>query len=209
MRVISVNVSPVRKVEHNGRAVFTGIFKTPVSGAVVARKLGLEGDGQAEECHGGVDMALYAFAREHYDFWKAELKREDLGPGKFGENLTVEGMPETGVCIGDRFRIGEVEVEVSVPRAPCTKLAMAMGDAGFPKAFLATCNVGFYLRVVREGRVSAGDVIERVHADAARLSIQEVTRLMFFDVKNVKGAKKAAGVAALAEGWRKKFASRG
>ena len=208
MKLLSVNISPVRHVQHNGRTVSTGIYKTPVNGPVLARTLGLEGDGQAEKCHGGPDMALYAFTREHYDHWAAALGRLDLCPGKFGENLTVTGMPETEVCIGDRFRIGDIEVEVSLPRAPCSKLAMAMGDPAFPKAFLATCNVGFYLRVRREGHVQAGDHIERTHADRARLSINEVTRQMFFETATKEGAARAAAVEALAEGWRAKFRRR-
>lgn len=186
----------------------TGIFKTPVPGPVVAGRLGLAGDGQAEDCHGGPDMAVYAFTRENYTHWSRELGRDDLHPGKFGENLTVEGMPESEVCIGDRFRIGTVEVEVSLPRAPCTKLAMVMGDSGFPKIFLATGNVGFYLRVSREGSLQAGDAIERVHADPARLSIQEVVRLMYFDTRDKVGAARAAGVEALGASWRAKFRSR-
>ena len=208
MQVLSLNISAVRKVQHNGRAVFTGIYKTPVAGPVMARALGLEGDGQAEDCHGGVDMAVYAFTQENYDYWARELTRSDLHPGKFGENLTVSGMPESDVCVGDRFQIGEAEVEVSLPRAPCTKLAMVVGDPEFPKVFLATGNVGFYLRVLREGLIRTGDPIERTFAEPARLSIQEVTRLMYFDRENKKGAKRAAAVPALSQKWREKFLSR-
>jgi MOSC domain-containing protein YiiM len=208
VHVQSVNISPVRKVEHNGRTVSTGIYKAPVAGPVCVRTLGLEGDGQAEACHGGPDMAVYAFTCENYDHWAAVLERSDLHPGKFGENLTVTGMPESEVCVGDRFRIGGVELEVSLPRAPCSKLAMAVGDVGFPKVFLATCRVGFYLRVRREGTLQAGDAVERIHADPARLSIQEVTRLMYFDTDNKEGASRAAAVEALTKSWRTKFHSR-
>lgn len=208
VKVLSVNISPVRQVQHNGRTVSTGIYKTPVNGSVLARTLGLEGDGQAEKCHGGPDMALYAFTHENYAHWAAALNCSDLIPGKFGENLTVTGMPESEVCIGDRFRISEVEVEVSLPRAPCSKLAMAVGDPQFPKVFLATCNVGFYLRVRQEGLIQAGDRIERTHADPARLSINEVTHLMFFDTENKEGASRAAAVEALAASWRRKFEKR-
>lgn len=208
MELVSVNVSPVREVEYKGRRVRTGIYKTPVHGPVMARALGLDGDGQAEDCHGGRDMAVYAFTRENYDRWAAELGRKDLHAGKFGENLTVTGMPESEVCIGDRFRVGEAEFEVSVPRAPCSKLAMVMDDPGFPKVFLATGDVGFYLRVVREGEVRAGEAIAWVHRDPARLSIREVTLLMYFDVQDKKGAARAAGLKALSEGWRRKFEGR-
>ena len=202
MRVASVNISPVRHVEYRGHAISTGIFKRPVAGRIMARELGLDGDAQADRgCHGGPDMAVYAFTQENYEYWAKELGRSDLHDGKFGENLTVTGMPESEVCIGDRFRIGEAVVEVSIPRAPCSKLAMVMDDPEFPKRFLESLDVGFYLRVVREGLLGAGDAIERIHADPARLSIREVTRLMFFERENI------AGAAARAK-WRRKFGDR-
>ncbi len=209
MRVMSVNVSPIRTVEYNGRTVTTAIFKKPVRGPVQAAALGLEGDAQADKrYHGGVNMAVYAFTNEHYDHWQRELGRNDLHPGKFGENLTVEGMPESEVCIGDRFQMGGAEVEVSLPRAPCSKLAMVMDDPEFPKVFLATCNVGFYLRVIGPGPIAAGDAVSRTHVDPARLSIQEVTRLMYFDRDDRDGAARAASVEALAKEWREKFRRR-
>lgn len=153
-------------------------------------------------------MALYAFPRENAEFWARKRGVPEYGPGMFGENLTVEGMSESGVCIGDRFEIGEAVVEVSVPRVPCSKLAMVMDDPEFPKAFLATLNVGFYFRVVREGLIAAGDPIALGQRDPARLSIQEVTRLMYFDPDNREGARRAAGVVALKQSWRDRFAQR-
>lgn len=209
MKVLSVNVSRIRNVEHGGELVPTGIFKVPVQGRVRAETLGLRGDAQADRVHhGGPDMAVYAFTQENYDHWAEVLHRTDLVPGKFGENLTVTGMPETQVCIGDRFRMGEIEVEVSVPRAPCFKLGIAVGDATFPKAFLETGNVGFYLRVLKTGTVVAGDPIERLYSDAARLSVQEVIRLMYFGREDKAGAARAAAVGALSERWREKFRER-
>lgn len=209
MKVLSVNVSRIRNVEHNGESVPTGIFKIPVRGRIPATTLGLRGDLQADKVHhGGPDMAIYAITQENYDHWAEVLNRTDLVPGKLGENLTVTEMPETEICIGDRFRMGEIEVEVSIPRAPCFKLGIAMDDAAFPKAFLATGNVGFYLRVVQEGTVAAGDAITRVHADPARLSIQEVTRLMYFGGDDKAGAARAAAVGALSAKWREHFRER-
>ncbi len=209
MRVLSVNVASIRNVSHGGETVPTGIFKVPVQGRTLATTLGLRGDHQADKVHhGGVDMALYAFTQENYDHWSRVLGRTDLVPGKFGENLTVSGMPDTEVCIGDRFRMGEIEVEVSSPRGPCFKLGIAVGDAEFPKAFLNSCNVGFYLRVIREGTVAAGDAIERTHTDAERLSVHDTIRLMYFGKEDKAAAARAAGVGAMADQWKTKFRQR-
>lgn len=208
MQVVSVNVGPVRCVQHNGRDVHTAIRKSPVVGPVRVTLLGLEGDQQADkENHGGEHMAVYAYTVSNYDYWRAELANPTLAHSTFGENLTIDGLDEADVCIGDRFRVGpEVELEVSVPRAPCSKLAMVMDNPGFPKRFLATGRVGFYLRVVREGSVSRGDHVERTRLDPARLSIAEVARTMYFEKDNRAAVARAAGVLALAPRWRERFA---
>jgi MOSC domain-containing protein YiiM len=208
LTIVSVNVGPTRSVEHNGKTVRTAIYKSPVAGPVRVTSLGLEGDQQADkEHHGGEHMAVYAYTAANYDFWRAELGSPTLAHSTFGENLTIEGLDEADVCIGDRFRVGpDVELEVSVPRAPCSKLAMVMDDPGFPKRFLATGRVGFYLRVVREGKVSRGDRVERTRLDPARLAVAEVARTMYFDKANRAAVARAAGVAALAPKWRERFA---
>lgn len=209
MKILSVNVASIRNVKHRGEMVPTGIFKTPVQGRTPVTRLGLRGDHQADKVyHGGVDMALYAFTQENYDHWSRVLGRSDLGPGRFGENLTVSGMPETQVCIGDRFRMGEIEVEVSSPRGPCFKLGIAVGDAEFVKTFLEACNVGFYLRVIREGTVAAGDAIERIHADPERLSVHDTAKLMYFRKDDREGAARAAGLTAMADQWKTTFRER-
>lgn len=207
MRLLSINTSPIRVVQYNGRSFSTGIFKRPVSAPVMLRTLGLDGDEQGDKkVHGGPHMAAYAYTSENYAFWRAELGNAELAYGTFGENLTTEGLDELEVCIGDRFRIGAAaEVEVSIPRAPCSTFAMVMKDPAFPKRFLATGRVGFYLRVVREGMIAPGDPIERTHTDPARLSIAEVTRLKHFEQGNTAGAARALSVAALAPSWRERF----
>lgn len=207
MRVASINVSSLRSAEVGGQTVQTGIFKKPVAGDVRVHSLGLEGDEQGDKkSHGGAHMAVYAYTAENYAHWRNELGQPELPFGKLGENLTIEGLDEATVCIGDRFRVGrEVELEVSVPRAPCATLAMVMGDAEFPKRFLASLRLGFYLRVVREGVIRAGDAVERVHSDPARLSIAEVARLMFFDKENKVAIARAAVVEALSPKWRDRF----
>ena len=164
MRLLSVNVSPPKEVLHGSETVETGIFKEPVAGRVMLRELNLDGDGQADLInHGGVHQAVYAYPIEHYDYWRRELGREDFGFGQFGENFTVEGMPEDEVHIGDVFRVGgDALVEVSQPRTPCFKLGIRMGLPRFPKLFLKSGRIGFFLRVLEEGEVGAGDAGERV-----------------------------------------------
>ena len=209
MKLLSVNVSLPREVAHGSETVSTGIFKEPVAGRVVLRMSNLDGDGQADlENHGGIYRAAYAYSIENYDHWRRELGRADLTFGQFGENFTVEGMVEDNIHIGDIFRVGDALVEVTQPRPPCFKLGIKMGMAGFPKLFLASGRVGFYLRVLEEGEVGAGDVFERVEGDPEQMSVREMSRLLFFEPENLEGAKRALRVTALSPGWRDSFAER-
>ena len=209
MKLLSVNVSPPREVAHNGKMVATGIFKRPAAGQVMLRTLNLDGDGQADLLgHGGIYKAVYAYSVENYEYWKRELGRADLAFGQFGENFTVEGMTEDGVNVGDVFRVGGALVEVTQPRVPCYKLAIKMNLKGFEKRFLASCRVGFYLRVVEEGEVGAGDVLDRVRTDPGRMTVREMCHLLYFDPENLEGAKKALGIRALSPGWRQSFEER-
>jgi MOSC domain-containing protein YiiM len=195
MKLLSVNVSLPREVPHGRKTVSTGIFKEPVEGRIVLRKTNLDGDGQADlENHGGIDQAAYAYSIENYDHWRYELGRNEFAFGQFGENFTVEGMMEDDIHIGDVFRLGDALVEVSQPRPPCFKLGIKMGMPGFPKQFLASGRVGFYLRVLEEGEVSAGDAFERVESDPERMSVREMSHLLFFEPKNLEGAKRALHV---------------
>src|SRR4051812_1109701 len=206
MKLLSVNVSRPREVAHGSETVSTGIFKEPVEGRVMLGTLNLDGDGQADLVgHGGVYKAAYAYSIENYDHWRRELGRADLTFGQFGENFTVEGMVEDDVHIGDVFRVGDALVEVTQPRPPCFKLGIKMGMAGFPKLFLASGRVGFYLRVLEEGEVGPGDVFERVEGDPEQVSVREMSRLLFFEPENLEGAKRALRVAALSPGWRYSF----
>lgn len=203
MRVRSINVSLPREIGVNGKTVRTGIFKQRVEGRVRVGRLNLEGDAQGDlSVHGGPDKAVYAYPFEHYAYWAERLGRSDLAPGQFGENLTVEGMPENQVCLGDVFRIGEALLEVSQPRLPCFKLGLKMGDAKFPKQFLASGRLGFYLRVLEEGTVAAGDEITRLRTDPVRLSIRELARLASEEKGNRELAQRALRVPALAVSWR-------
>ena len=209
MKLLSVNVSLPKEVPHGRETVSTGIFKEPVGGRIMLRTTNLDGDGQADlENHGGVDRAAYAYSIKNYDHWRRELGRAKFAFGQFGENFTVEGMVEDDIYIGDVFRVGDALVEVSQPRPPCFKLGIKMGMAGFPKLFLASGRVGFYLRVLEEGEVGARDAFERVESDPEQVSVREMSRLLFFEPENLEGAKRALRVRALSLGWRGSFEER-
>jgi MOSC domain-containing protein YiiM len=209
MKLLSVNVSPPKEVTNGGRTVTTGIFKEPVDGRVMLGTLNLDGDGQADLVgHGGAYKAAYAYSVENYDYWMRELGRTDFTIGQFGENFTVEGMLEDEIHIGDVFRAGGALVEVTQPRVPCYKLGIKMGLRGFEKAFLASGRVGFYLRVLEEGEVGAGDVVERIRADPERMTVREICHLLYFDPENLEGARKALRIRALSPGWRQSFEER-
>lgn len=206
MKLLSVNVSQPKDVACDGKMVRTGIFKEPVEGRVWLRKLGLDGDGHGDlAVHGGVDKAVYAYAIEHYEYWKRELGRDKLPFGQFGENFTVEGLLEEEVHVGDVLQIGGTQVQATQPRVPCFKLGLKMGLATFPKLFLASERSGFYLRVIEEGDIGAGDSIERIRLDPARLSIKEVHHLYYFDNSNRQEVKRVLDVTALSESWRESF----
>ena len=171
-KVVSVNVGAPRTVEHNGRVVTTAIWKHPVSGRVPVRGLNLAGDDQADRSvHGGVDKAVYAYAREDYEWWGGELGAEALEAGTFGENLTVSGLDLNAAMVGERWRVGSALLEVSEPRFPCFKLGIRMGDPRFLKRFAAARRPGTYLRIVEEGELGAGDQIEVVERPGHRVTI--------------------------------------
>jgi MOSC domain-containing protein YiiM len=209
MKVLSVNVSLPTEVLYRDKRVTTGIFKEPVNGRVMLRTLNLDGDGQADLIgHGGIYKAAYVYSIENYDYWKRELGRTDFTFGQFGENVTVEGMLEDQICVGDVFRVGSALVEVTQPRVPCYKLGIKMGLSQFVKMFLASCRVGFYLRVLEVGEFGPGDVLDHVRTDPERMTVREVCHLLYFDPKNLEGAKKALRIRALSPGWRQSFEER-
>jgi MOSC domain-containing protein YiiM len=173
--VISVNVGLPREVEWRGKRVRTAIWKEPVAGPVRVGKLNLDGDGQGDlSVHGGAAKAVYAYPSEHYELWRAELDMPDLGWGAFGENLTTVGLSEATVRIGDRLRIGTAELQVTQPRLPCHKLAMRIDRADIERRFVLTGRTGFYLSVLLEGHVGAGDTIAFVASSERGPSVAEV-----------------------------------
>jgi MOSC domain-containing protein YiiM len=203
MKIIEVCVGMPKTVEHGRKSVSTGIFKAPVHGPVVAGLLHLEGDGQADlKVHGGRDKAMYAYPQEHYSYWAKELGVAGLESSQFGENLTVSGMTETSVVLGDTYRLGDVIATVTQPRLPCFKLGIRMADDAFPNRFLMSGRLGFYLRVAQEGTVRAGDGIELLQRPAHNISIFRLWRTVFGAELNAADAQLALdNLPLLDAGW--------
>jgi MOSC domain-containing protein YiiM len=170
------------------------------------RTLNLDGDGQADlRVHGGIDKAVYAYPAEHYAYWREQLGIT-LPWGAFGENLTIEGLLEDGVGVGDRLRVGEAEVVVTQPRFPCSKLGARFRRRDMVTWFLESRRTGFYVSVLREGRVAARDGVEIVARDAGRVSISEFVRVQAFDKADVAALRRLIDAPALPEKWRERFA---
>ncbi len=209
MKILSVNLSLPKEITHNGKTITTGIFKEAVGGRVMLRTSNLDGDGQADLVgHGGIYKAAYVYAFENYGYWARELGRNDFTFGQFGENFTVEGMLDDTVHVGDAFRVGGALVEVTQPRVPCFKLGIRMGIEGFEHVLLSSNRIGFYLRVLEEGEVGTGDQFEQVKIDRQGMTVAEVNNLLYFDLGNLEGARKALRFKALSPGWRGSFEER-
>lgn len=182
MKLVSVQVGRPRTVRWRGKAVITGIYKEPVAGRIMLRRFNLDGDQQADlTVHGGWDKAVYVYPSEHYPIWQAELPDMRLPYGMFGENFTTEGLDESSVHIGDQFRIGGAVVEVTQPRLPCYKLGIRFRRPDMPKLFHASGRCGFYLAVLQEGEVGAGDVWEHIVRNDQEISVIECYRQYFSD----------------------------
>ncbi|HRV95027.1 MAG TPA: MOSC domain-containing protein [Anaerolineae bacterium] len=206
MKLISINVGQPREVEWHGQKVTTGIFKEPVAGPVMVRMLNLDGDKQADlSVHGGVDKAVYAYPTEHYDYWHGELPDMNLPWGMFGENLTIEGLVEAEVNIGDHFRLGSAELVATQPRLPCFKLGLKFGRDDMVKRFLASRRTGVYFKVVREGQIQIGDELELLRRDGTEVTIADITRLFAFEKDDLTTLQKAVQVRDLPDGWRDYF----
>lgn len=173
MQLASVNVSRPVEVRHEGKLINTGIFKMPVTGSVRVKRHNLEGDGQADlDNHGGEHKAVYAYSLDHYAYWQEVLNREKLDCGQFGENLTVAGLDELESCIGDQLQIGNALFVITQPRVPCFKLGIRFADASMPKLFSESARTGFYLRVLSEGSIEAGDAVDLVKRGYGKLPVR-------------------------------------
>ena len=212
MEVVSLNVGLPRSVVWHGRTVTTSIYKSPVAGRVPLRRLNLDGDRQSDlSVHGGASKAVYCYPHEHYAWWTRELNGRDLPIGMFGENLTIRGLDEQSVHIGDQFSIGSAQVIVTQPRMPCYKLGIRFEDDDMVGRFLAARRSGFYLAVEREGEVGAGDAIARVGRDPNGVSISEIARLYTaktFSQRDADVVRRALEVAALPDGWKEYLRNR-
>lgn len=209
MRLLSINVGLPREVEWRGKVVRTSIFKAPVSGRVKVARLNVQGDRQSDlSVHGGADKAIYAYPSEHYAFWRNELPDMDFPWGAFGENLTTEGLLEDKVHIGDRFRAGSAALMVTQPRMPCFKLAIRFDRPDMVKRFLGSGRTGFYLAVIQEGDMGAGDSLELVAEDDSRITVADVVGLYAADAANQDLLRRASELSALPESWREYFRER-
>ncbi len=207
MRLLSVNIGQPQTVDIKGRQYRTGIYKSVAMGGRWLRRLGLEGDGQADlKNHGGPHRALYCYAHENYSYWSAQLERRDFRYGQFGENLTTLGLLESEACIGDIYRIGgQALIQVSQPRVPCYKLADKMSIPGFEKTFLAANRIGFYARVLQEGRVEAGEPIALVERDPLGMTVTVINAALHLGNGDRETAERAVQLRALSPEWRRSF----
>ena len=209
MQVISVNVGLPREVIWKGVMVQTGIFKDPVDRSVKIKKLNLAGDQQADlTVHGGAEKAVYAYPAEHYEYWRKKLPDVPFSWGKFGENLTTEGLTEDTLCIGDRLKVGAASLMVTQPRMPCYKLALRFDREDMIKHFLASQRSGFYLSVIEEGEVHAGSKLEILSRDPHRVAVVDIARLYLGQARDPELLHRAVNVSALPQSWKAELAVR-
>jgi ferredoxin-NADP reductase/MOSC domain-containing protein YiiM len=205
-RLLSVNVGRPRDVAWNDRIVRTGIWKEPVTGLVMAHRLNLDGDGQGDlNGHGGEQRSVMVYQADSYEHWQRHLRRSDLTWGIFGENFTVEGLPDDQVCIGDRYRIGGAEFEVTQPRTTCYRVGLRLDEPRMPALLVAHRRLGFYFRVLHEGLVQAGDDIVKVSAGPEQISVAWADALLYLPDGDVDTMRRLLNVQALSPGWRGSF----
>src|SRR6185369_1309430 len=174
-RLLSVNVGCPREIAWRGKTVYTSVWKEPVVGRRMVGRLNVDGDAQGDlHGHGGEHRAVFVYQMDAYRFWERELKRSDFTFGQFGENFTVEGLADSDVCVGDRYRIGGALFEVTQPRVTCYRVGIRMNEPRMPALLVAHQRPGFYLRVLQEGDVSAGDEIVKIGEAEERMSVTQV-----------------------------------
>jgi ferredoxin-NADP reductase/MOSC domain-containing protein YiiM/ferredoxin len=202
--IVSVNVGLPKDVAWQGKVVRTAVWKTPVAGRVFGRRLNLDGDGQGDlRGHGGEQRAIMVYQLESYRYWADYLGRSDLTPGIFGENLTVDGLADNEVCIGDRFRIGGAVVEVTQPRDTCYRVGIRLGNPQIPALLVAHHRPGFYLRIIQEGEIGAGDRIEKVSDGPEGMTVAAIDALLYSAEHPLEALRRAVRVPALSPGWQR------
>lgn len=204
--LLSVNVGLPRDITWQGKTVHTAVWKTPVQGRRMVRRLNIDGDGQGDLAgHGGEHRAVLVYQIGSYSYWQSQLRRDDFSYGQFGENFTVEGLSDDEVCIGDRFRIGGALFEVTQPRVTCYRVGIRMNEPQMAALLVAHGKPGFYLRVLEEGEVGAGDEILAVGAGPERMTVSEVDALLYKPGHSSSRIERALRVPALSPGWRTSF----
>ncbi|GAA1295332.1 MOSC and FAD-binding oxidoreductase domain-containing protein [Pseudonocardia aurantiaca] len=204
--VLSVNVGMPRDVSWQGKTVYTGVWKQPVDGPAMVRRLNIDGDGQGDtNGHGGEQRAVLVYQIQSYRYWQEHFGRDDFSFGQFGENLTVDGLPDDEVCIGDRYRIGEAEFEVTQPRVTCYRVGLRLGKPDLPALLVGHHRPGFYMRVLTEGRIQAGDRVVRTRRGPGALSVADTDALLYLPGRDPAKLRLAAQIAALSPGWQESF----
>ncbi len=205
-RLLSVNVGLPRDVTWNGKTVRTAVWKSPVTGRRMVRKLDIDGDAQADLAgHGGEQRAVFVYQMDSYHYWESFLGRNDFTFGQFGENFTVEGLPDNEVCIGDRYRIGSAEFEVTQPRVTCYRVAIRMNEPRMPALLVEHHRPGFYFRVLQEGEVGAGDDIVKITDGPERTSVADVDALLYLPGHTSEQLQRVLRIPALSKGWQSSF----
>lgn len=205
-RLLSVNVGLPRDITWQGRTVHTGIWKDPVAGRCRARRLNLDGDGQGDRAgHGGEQRAVFVYQIESYRYWEQQLGRTGFVPGQFGENFTVEGLPDNEVCIGDRYQIGSAVFEVTQPRVTCYRVGIRLNERRMPALLTGSGRPGFYFRVLQEGEVGGGDEIVKIGEATERMTVAEINALLYSPNHPRDRLERALRIDALSPGWRGSF----
>tara|TARA_B100000614_G_scaffold29407_1_gene22940 strand:- start:808 stop:1467 length:660 start_codon:yes stop_codon:yes gene_type:complete len=209
MKVLSINISEPKKITFNGKELITSIYKMPINKEVEVGQLGIEGDRQADlQVHGGYDKAVYAYSHSHYSHWSEIMKKSYEEFGLVGENLTIDNFDERDVFIGDEYKIGTTLLQISQPRIPCYKIGIKMNSREFPKLFSQSGLLGSYMRVIEVGKMKIGDSVELSRRDDDSMSIFEISQLLFVDIKNIEGMKKAIDLKYLSEEIKERFRER-
>jgi len=204
--LVSVNVGMPKDVPWQGKTVFTGVFKDPVDGPRRVRKLNVDGDGQGDlGGHGGEQRAVFVYQLDSYRYWERELGRSDFVHGQFGENLTVEGLGDDDVCIGDRYQVGTAVFEVTQPRVTCYRVGLRMNDPRIPALLVSHRRPGFYFRVLEEGEVQAGDEIVKLASGPEQMTVAEVDALLYLPGHPRQQLLRALRIPALSPGWQASF----
>ncbi len=207
-RLLALNVGLPRDVEWEGKTVRTAIWKEPVDGPRMVRRINIDGDDQADRAaHGGEHRAVFVYQIESYRYWERELRRDDFSYGQFGENFTVAGLADDEVCIGDRYGIGEAIFEVTQPRVTCFRVGIRMREPAMPSLLVARHRPGFYLRVIKEGLVEAGDEIVLVERGPEQVTVADIDGLLYLPNRSKRLLQRALRIPALSEGWKGSFES--